>query len=99
MKDIRSTKRHNTDKGAVIEVVQDVSDIIEQNKQEFNNASTTWGSGDVFDNKIASIPLTVIDKLNHKGIMRGFAVIDMKKFKEFLNDPDNRYFRTKPGII
>ena len=96
---IREFKKHNTDKGAVVEVAQDVSDIVEQNKQEYNNASTTWGSGDVFDNKIASIPFTVIDKLNQQGIMRGFHVLDMPKFKHWLNDPDNRFFRTKPGKV
>ena len=37
----RKAKRHNTDNGAVVEVVQDVTDIVERNKQEFNNASTT----------------------------------------------------------
>ena len=53
----------------------------------------------MFDNKIASIPMTVIDRLNQKGIMRGFHVLDQKKFKEWLNDPDNRFFRTKQGRI
>jgi len=96
---IRYTKRHNTDTGTVIEVVQDITDIVEQNKQEFNNASTTWGDGDVFTNKIATIPFTVIDKLNQKGIMRGFHVLDKKKFAAWLNDRDNRVFRTKPGQI
>jgi len=98
-KKMREFKKHKTDNGAVVEVAQDVSDIVEQNKKEFNSASTTWGSGDVFDNKIASIPLTVIDKLNQQGIMRGFHVLDMPKFKHWLNDPDNRFFRTKPGKV
>jgi hypothetical protein len=53
----------------------------------------------MFGNKVASIPLTVIDDLNAKGIMRGFAVVDEKKFKEFLNSPDNRFFRTRPGRV
>ena len=95
----RHQKRHNVGDGKyVIETIQDVSDIVEQNKQEFNNASTTWGE-DVFDNKIASIPMTVIDDLNQKQIMQGFQILDMKRFKEFLNNPDNRFFRTKPGRI
>jgi hypothetical protein len=96
--EIRKSKKHNTANGAVIEVAQDVTGIIEQNKQEYNNSSTTWGE-DVFDNKIASIPFTVIDSLNQKGIMRGFHVLDMPKFKAWLNDPDNRFFRTKQGRV
>ncbi len=96
----RHHKRHNVGDGKyVIETIQDVSDIVEQNKQEFNNASTTWGDGDVFGNKIASIPNTVIDDLNRKQIMKGYQILDMKKFKEFMNHPDNRFFRTKPGKI
>ena len=96
---MRKATKHNIGDGAVIEVAQDVTEIVEQNKQEYNNALTTWGSGDVFDNKIASIPFTVIDKLNQQGIMRGFHVLDMPKFKNWLNDPDNRFFRTKQGRI
>ena len=95
----RQHKRHNVGDGKyIIETIQDVSDIVEQNKQEFNNAPTTWGE-DVFDNKIAAIPMTVIDDLNKKQIMKGFQILDVKKFKEFLNHPDNRFFRTKPGRI
>jgi hypothetical protein len=45
------------------------------------------------------LPFTIIDTLNRKGIMRGFAVIDEKEFKKFLNDPENRFFRTRPGKV
>mgnify|MGYP006179492581 FL=1 len=65
----RNYKEHDTTDGKVIEVVQDVSDIIERNKIEYNNNSTKWGD-ELFDNKIASIPMTVVDKLNQQGIMR-----------------------------
>jgi len=62
--DIRNKVAHDTeDGGLVIETVQDVSAILEQNKQEYNATNGRWGN-DVFDNKIASIPLTVIDDLN-----------------------------------
>jgi len=56
---IRDKVAHNTeDGGLVIETAQDVSQIIEQNKKEYNATTGKWG-GDIFDNKIASIPLTV----------------------------------------
>jgi hypothetical protein len=72
---IRDKVAHNTeDGGLVIETVQDVSSIIEQNKKEYNATNGRWGE-DVFDNKIASIPLTVIDDLNKANIMRGFHVL------------------------
>jgi hypothetical protein len=94
----RNYKEHDTSDGKVIEVVQDVSDIVEKNKKEYNNNSTKWGD-ELFDNKIASIPMTVVDKLNQQGIMRGFHVLDQKAFFKWLNDPDNRFFRTKQGRI
>ena len=94
----KHTFHDRDDGGIVIATTQDVTDIVEKNKKEYNQSSTTWGN-DIFDNKIASIPMTVIDELNRKGVMRGFHVLDQKKFKEFLNHPDNRFFRTKQGRI
>ena len=86
--------------GIIVETRQDITANIEQNLKEFNSFDerARW-SDDMFGNKVASIPLTVIDDLNAKGIMRGFAVVDEKKFKEFLNNPDNRFFRTRPGRV
>jgi hypothetical protein len=96
---VRQKVAHNTDDGEiVIATEQDVSSIIEQNKKEYNATNGRWGE-DVFDNKIASIPLTVIDDLNKANIMRGFHVIDQKKFRAWLNNPDNRFFRTRQGKV
>ncbi|AFB70756.1 hypothetical protein MTPG_00005 [Methylophilales phage HIM624-A] len=96
---IREKVAHNTDNGEiVIATEQDVTNIIEQNKKEYNQTNGRWGE-DVFDNKIASIPLTVIDDLNKLGIMRGFHVVDQKKFRAWLNNPDNRFFRTRQGRV
>jgi hypothetical protein len=53
----------------------------------------------LFGNKVASIPLTVIDDLNKQGIMRGYAVLDEKRFALFLNDPMNRAWRTRTGVV
>ena len=77
---------------------QDVSELIEANKQEYNNADTKW-SDRLFGNKIASIPFTAIDKLNKQGIMKGYEILDQKRFFAWLNDRDNRFFRTKPGTL
>ena len=95
----RHQTKHNADNGDfVIETYQDCTAIVEANKEDMLTAKTKWGE-DMFDNKVASIPMTVIDDLNHKQIMQGFQILDMKKFKEFLNHPDNRFFRTKPGQV
>lgn len=90
---------HNTDEGIVIADEQDVTDIIEKNKREYNESSTTWGDGDVFSNKIASLPNVVVDHLNKLKIMRGYHPIDKKRFRQWLNHPDNRHFRTKQGKV
>jgi len=101
MDKFRNSVAHaDNDGGLIIETRQDVSGIIEQNRKEYNSydEKAKW-SDHVFGNKVASIPLTVIDDLNKKGIMRGFHVLDQKRFTAWLNDPDNRFFRTRPGNI
>jgi len=101
MTNIRETAVHaDGEGGIVIQTRQDVSDIIEQNKKEYNSFDerAKW-SDQLFGNKVASIPLTVIDDLNKQGIMRGYAVLDEKRFASFLNDPMNRAWRTRTGVV
>jgi hypothetical protein len=98
---LRNSVAHSDGNGGlIIETRQDVTGIIEQNRKEYSSHDerSKW-SDNLFGNKVASIPLTVIDDLNKKGIMRGFHVLDEKRFKSWLNDSDNRFFRTRPGII
>ena len=101
MENIRKTAVHaDGEGGIVIQTRQDVSDIVEQNKKEYNSFDerAKW-SDELFGNKIASIPFTVIDELNKQGVMRGFDVIDEKRFKAWLNERDNRVFRTWTGVV
>lgn len=93
-----STHFHTLDDGFVIERRQDVSAILDANRDDFNASPTRWGDG-ILDNKVASIPLAVVDELNRQGILRGFSVVDMTRFKAFMNHPDNRFFRTRPGRV
>ena len=81
-----------------IQQEQNVDSLIEANKAEYNAADTKW-SDQLFGNKVASIPYAAIDKLNKDGIMKGFSVLDQKRFFAWLNDPDNLFFRTKPGHL
>ena len=101
MENIRQTAVHaDGEGGIVIQTRQDVSDIVEQNKKEYNSYDerARW-SDELFGNKVASIPMTVIDDLNKAGIMRGFAVLDDKRFASWLNDPMNRAWRTRTGVV
>ena len=93
----KETNFHDLDGKHFIETRQDISGILENNKAQFNaiDERTKWGEF----TKVASLPNVVIDDLNQKGVMRGFAVIDEKRFRAFLNDPDNRFFRTRPGQL
>ena len=86
--------------GIIVQTVQDVSGLIEQNKREYNSFDerARW-SDDPYGNKIGSIPFTAIDDLNKLGILRGFHIIDEKRFAAWLNDPMNRAWRTRPGVI
>jgi len=101
MENIRKTAVHADGEGGIVnQTRQDVSDIIEQNKKEYNSFDerARW-SDQLFGNKVASIPLTVIDDLNKEGIMRGYAVVDEKRFAVWLNDPMNRAWRTRTGVV
>lgn len=83
----------------IITQKQDIGAIIEANKAAYaqTDAKTRWG--DTLNNRVASIPLTVFADLEKQGITRGFTVIDMKRFKEWLNNPENQVFRTRAGRI
>ena len=96
-KDGKESNFHDVDGGYVIETKQDITGILESNKAQFNaiDEKAKWGEW----TKVASLPNVVVDELNKQGIMRGFAVLDEKRFRIFLNDPDNRFFRTRPGQV
>jgi hypothetical protein len=96
-KDGKESNFHDVDGGYVIETKQDITGILESNKAQFNaiDEKAKWGEW----TKVASLPNVVVDDLNKQGIMRGFAVLDEKRFRSFLNNPDNRFFRTRPGQV
>jgi len=94
--DTRYTVATLQDDQIILTTKQDVSEIVEANKQQVNAA--TKKVDDVLTH-VARIPNTVIDVLNKMGIMRGFMVTDEKRFKAWLNDPDNRVWRTYPGSV
>ena len=67
-----------------------IEDIIEANKRNFNDAEGSWGNGKI----VASIPLSIYWDLKKKGIADDDAAM-----KRWLNDPSNRFFRTRPGQV
>lgn len=69
---------------------QDVSSLLDVNKSEFNERHGRFGEL----TKVASIPNVILVELKKNGILN-----DQKAFKRWLNDPENRFFRTRPGTI
>jgi xylose isomerase len=86
------------DGGVVIAKEQNIDALIDANREEYNNADSKW-SENALENRVARVPLAVFDQLQKEGITRGFTILDQKRFKAWLNNPDNKVFRTKAGRI
>lgn len=76
-----------------IETQQEVEDTVIQNHEAFKEHTSLDRFGD-FMTKIASVPMSIFYDLKKRGILG-----DNKAMKAWLNDPDNQYFRTRPGRI
>lgn len=90
---IKRTWHYNTETDeATVETSQNVTAIIEENKQDFNlqEKHTKYGEW----SKVASIPLSIYFELKAQG-----KLDDQAYMKRWLNDPENRYFRTRPGQV
>ena len=79
------------DEQGVVSRSQDVTAILEANKQEqMQDKFKGFRKAPVF-RKVASIPIAVFDIALHQGYD---LLNDPDAFKRFLNDPQNRAFRT-----
>ena len=88
----RTTFHYEDDGTVTLEKQQDVTALIEQNKSLMASTDERARYGEL--QRVASIPLTVYFDLLQKGILK-----DPKRMKEWLNDPANRAFRTRPGRV
>jgi hypothetical protein len=75
-----------------IETVQDVEPVLELNKAQYNSVNERTQMGDVAH--VARIPLVIWQDLVKRGIAN-----DEARLKAWLNDPDNRFMRTRPGRV
>jgi hypothetical protein len=90
---IRRTFHEDPTTGLVtVETEQDVTAALEESKALYNRHDEHSPWGDV--NLVAQIPLSVRfdPKLQH-------IFSDPKKYRAWLNDPDQRAFRTRPGRL
>lgn len=75
-----------------IETVHDHEDIVEANKLLHNQSTgANWKGG---MHRVASIPMAVWYDLKKRGILQ-----DKEKMSQWLNDPENRFFRTREGRV
>lgn len=81
------------DGSVVIENVQNVEEIVALAKAEYNSTDerARWTH---FQVRVARLPLTILLDLYRRGI-----IDDQPAFKRWLNDPDHRFFRTRPGRV
>jgi hypothetical protein len=76
----------------ILERVMDVEPIVEMNKiAQSEWQGKRWGDG---LQHVATIPLNILADLKAKGILD-----DQKAFFRWLDNPDNRLFRTKTGTL
>ena len=77
---------------ATIQTQQDVTAIIEENKQEYaqTDERARWGEWSI----VASIPMSIYFQLKAEG-----KLDDQEYMKKWLNSPDNKYFRTRSGQV
>lgn len=79
--------------GFTIETESDVTQIVEENKADFNGTDerANWKKE---LHRVASIPMGLFLQMKAQGI-----TTDQKAMKKWLNDSDNRFFRTRPGVV
>lgn len=90
---IRTIFHYFDDDTFTLEKTQDAAPLLEQNLLLRNASPETW-EGDGHGVRVAQLPLHVWMELKTKGI-----IDDKKRFRAWLNDSDNRYFRTKLGRV
>lgn len=76
----------------VINRVQDVEPILDANKRAFNDATRLPQKSEF--RHMARIPNVVVERL-----MKDGTWFDPARLERWMNDPDNKYFRTAPGRV
>jgi hypothetical protein len=93
-KGITRTWHYNEDTDeATIQTTQDLTAVIEANKRDFaaiDNKASWKGEW----HHVASIPESIYFQLKSEG-----KLDDPVYMKKWLNDPDNRFFRVRPGQL
>lgn len=79
----------------IIKTEQDVEPILRQNKSAYGSAPSRFGDMA----HVARIPLVVLEKWGNEDGINYLAPENRKALLAKLNDPDNRFLRTRPGRL
>lgn len=82
----------NETERSTITAVQEVDPLLDFNRAESNEQGKRFSKSGF--TKVASVPMPLYLELKAKGILD-----DAKALKRWLNDPDNRFFRTHEAHI
>lgn len=94
---IKRVHHSHCDSEYTIHTAQDVTEVVGANKEDFKDRA---GSRyDQFQNHVARIPTAVYYDLIKRGIIDEQKDPEGDQFRLWLNDPDHRAWRTRPGKI
>lgn len=79
--------------------VEDVGDLLDANKALATHNGKHIGRNKDEWRHLARIPMSVYMELMRQKVISddGHSVVDQKALRRWLNDPENRYFRTSEG--
>lgn len=86
--------QQEADGGATIVAEQDCTALQETNRALYADTGERAPWGNTGFVRVASVPLVLWEELRRTGILD-----DRAAFMKWLNDPDNRHFRTRPGRL
>ncbi len=82
--------------GFTIETSQDVTHFLDTATALRNDAPIRWGEWA----HVARIPSVILMELAKQGIVTATGnILDEPRFRAWLNDRDNQFFRTRPGKV
>lgn len=94
---IKRNWHEHGDGGVTVHSAQDVSEIIAENKFDFNErGGSRWK---FFQNHVARIPTSLYFSKVREGLFGDRADPEDKNLKAWLNDSDNSVWRTRPGKV
>lgn len=86
--------------GFTMQTQQDLTALVEMNTELWNDNEKHTRYKDGIGGRVAQIPAVIMMELSKAGILSpAGAILDEKRFRAWLNDSDNRAFRTRPGTV